>query len=586
MAFDAGMMRAVVSEINRMAAEARVEKIQQPQKDEIVLTLHSAAQRESLRLAINAGANNPKLGFTAAQKENPAAAPMLCMLLRKQLGGGKLVAARQIGFDRVARLEFACRDEMGFAVTRFLIIEIMGKYSNLLLTDESDKIITALHLVDFSTSRLRQVLPGMTYELPPAQDKRDIFAADGQSLCELLSVCDGSLPLHKFILNTFLGISPLVARELAFRAAGRVDAAVGETDAKSLAATFADFKRIFDENDFTPTLVCGADGTPAEFCFTDLFQYGKGAAVEHFPSFGALLDAYFGKRDLAERIKQRGQDIIHLLSHANARLSKKLDLQRGELAACAEGETFKLWGDLITANLYQLKRGAAKVALPNYYSEACETVEVPLDTRLSPAQNAQKYYKKYNKSKNARVVLTEQIAAAEAELRYLETVSAALERAETESDLAEIRHELSQSGYASRMRNYKPGKTAAVKPMEFQTSGGYRVLCGKNNTQNDFVTFRAAGKLDLWFHVKDRPGSHTVLLCDGDEPPERDYTEAAVIAATYSKAGDGGLVPVDYTRVKNVKKPPAAKPGYVTYSTNYTAFVARDEKLCEKLRVK
>ena len=186
MAFDAGMMRAVVSEINRMAAEARVEKIQQPQKDEIVLTLHSSAQRESLRLAINAGANNPKLGFTAAQKENPAAAPMLCMLLRKQLGGGKLVAARQIGFDRVARLEFACRDEMGFAVTRFLIVEIMGKYSNLLLTDENDRIITALHLVDFSTSRLRQVLPGMTYELPPAQDKRDIFAADGQSLCELL----------------------------------------------------------------------------------------------------------------------------------------------------------------------------------------------------------------------------------------------------------------------------------------------------------------------------------------------------------------------------------------------------------------
>lgn len=586
MAFDAGMMYAVVSEINRMAADARVEKIQQPQKDEIVITLHSAARRESLRLAINAGANNPKIGFTAAQKENPAAAPMLCMLLRKQLGGGKLVAARQIGFDRVARLEFACRDEMGFAVTRFLIAEIMGKYSNLLLTDECGKIITALHIVDFSTSRLRQVLPGMTYELPPAQDKHDIFASDKKSLCDLLAESDGSMPLHKFILNSFLGISPLVARELAFRATGRADAAVGDVDSEILSAVFVDFKRIFAESDFTPTLVLGADGTPAEFCFTDIRQYGAGVSIEHFPSFCTLLDAYFSKRDLAERIKQRGQDIIHLLSNANARLSKKLDLQRGELAACAEGDTYKLCGDLITANLYRLKRGADTALLPNYYSDACETVKIALDTRLSPAQNAQKYYKKYNKSKNARVVLTEQIAAAEAELRYLETVSAALERAETETDLAEIRHELSQSGYASRMRNYRPGKTAAVKPMEFMTSGGYRVLCGKNNTQNDFITFRAAGKLDIWFHVKGSPGSHVVLICDGEEPPERDYTEAAVIAATYSKAGDGGLVPVDYTRVKNVKKPPAAKPGYVTYSTNYTAFVARDEELCEKLRIK
>ena len=586
MAFDAGMMRAVVWEINRMAKDARVEKIQQPQKDEIVITLHSAAQRSDLRLSVNAGANNPKLGFTATAKENPAAAPMLCMLLRKQLGGGKLVAARQIGFDRVCELEFAGRDEMGFAVTRYLIVEIMGKYSNLLLTDGDKKIITALHLVDFSTSRLRQILPGMTYELPPAQDKADLFATDRASLAAMLAAQDGSMPLHKFILNHFLGVSPLVARELAYRATGRTDTPLSEVQTDDLLLTFSDFSRLFTENDYAPTLVLGEDGTPVEFCFTELRQYGKNAVTERFPTLGALLDAYFGKRDLAEKIKQRGQDIIHLLSHANARLLKKLDVQREELAACDEGETYRLFGDLLTANLYRLKRGAESAALPNYYSDTGETVTVPLDTRLTPAQNAQRYYKKYNKSKNARVVLTEQIAISEAELRYLATVAAALDRAETESDLSEIRHELSVSGYASRMHGYKPGKNAPVKPMEFRTSGGYRVLCGKNNMQNEFVTVRAAGKLDLWFHVKGCPGSHAVLLCDGEEPSERDYTEAATIAATYSKAADGGLVPVDYTRVKNVKKPPAAKPGYVTYSTNYTAYVARDEKLCEHLRVK
>ena len=276
MAFDAGMMRAVVWEINRAAKDARVEKIQQPQKDEVVITLHSAAQRSDLRLSINAGANNPKLGFTAVAKENPAAAPMLCMLLRKQLGGGKLVQARQIGFDRVCELEFASRDEMGFAVTRYLIVEIMGKYSNLLLADENKKIITALHLVDFSTSRLRQILPGMTYELPPAQDKADLFTTDCPTLAAYLAAADASLPLHKFILGRFLGISPLVARELAFRVTGRTDTPVGEVRTDALFAAFADFIRIFAEHDYAPTLVYGEDDTPGEFCFTERVRKPSG----------------------------------------------------------------------------------------------------------------------------------------------------------------------------------------------------------------------------------------------------------------------------------------------------------------------
>lgn len=586
MAFDAGMMRAVVREIRQTARDARVEKIQQPQKDEIVITLHSAAARSDLRLAIHAGANNAKIGFTAVTKENPAAAPMLCMLLRKQLGGGKLVDARQIGFERVCELEFVGRDEMGFAVTRYLIAEIMGKYSNLVLTDENKKILAILRPVDFSTSRLRQLLPGMCYELPPAQDKADLFSVDCEALAAMLAETEASMPLCKFILNRFLGISPLVAREIAYRAVGQTDLPISAVETERLYAAITAWNRIFDTDAYTPTLVYDADEKPVEFCFTDLRQYGTAQKTERFPTFGALLDAYFGKRDLVEKIKQRGQDITHLLSHANARLLKKLDAQRDELAACDMGDTYRLYGDLLTANLHQLRRGVTEVTLPNYYSEACEPITVPLEARRTPVQNAQHYYKKYNKSKNARVALTEQIAASEAELRYLATVAVALEHAETESDLAEIRQELAVSGYASRMHGYKSGKRPPMKPMEFRTSGGYRVLCGKNNMQNEYVTFRAAGKLDLWFHVKGCPGSHVVLVCDGEEPLERDYTEAATIAATYSKATDGGLVPVDYTRVKNVKKPPASKPGYVTYSTNYTAYVARDEKLCTQLRLK
>lgn len=585
MAFDSGMIFAVVREINMRAKDAKVEKIQQPQKDEIVITLHSAVTRENLRLAINAGANNPKIGFTETQKENPSAAPMLCMLLRKQLGGGKLIAARQVGFDRIVELEFACRDEMGFAVTRLLIVEIMGKYSNLLLTDGDKKIITALKMIDFSTSRMRQILPGMIYELPPAQDKQDIFSVTEDALSAMLLAKDGSLPLSKFILNSFLGISPLVAREIAYRATGRTDTPLEDALTSTLWKAVCEFRAIFEKNTFVPIIIYDESNKPIEFCFMDVQQYGSSMHTERIETFGKLIDVYFEKRDLADRIKQRGQDIIKLVASANARLQKKIDLQRTELIECEEGEKFKLYGDLLTANLYALQRGVKNACVVNYYSENCEEIDIELDTRLTPSQNAQRYYKKYNKCKNAKHYLTEQIAAAESELSYLETVSQALQNAETEADLAEIRHELSKSGYASRMHSFKAAKMPPVKPLEFKTTNGYRVVCGKNNIQNDHLTFKMATKGDLWFHVKGAPGSHVVLFCDGAEPPERDYTEAAIIAATYSAFGDGGQIPVDYTRVKNVKKPPAAKPGYVTYATNYTAYVTQDEKLCESLRV-
>ena len=585
MAFDSGMIFAVVDEINSRASDAKVEKIQQPQKDEIVITLHSAASRENMRLAINAGANNPKIGFTDTQKENPAAPPMFCMLLRKQLGGAKLVKARQLEFDRIVELEFATRDEMGFAVTRFIIVEVMGKYSNLLFTDENKRIITALKLIDFSTSRLRQVLPGMTYEMPPAQNKKDIFATSVGELSLMLTSADGTMPLHKFILGNFLGISPLVSRELAYLATGNTDTPIEKVLTDKLWEVICRFTEIFKENKFTPTIVYDETEKPVEFCFMSIAQYGQGMRTEQFKTFGELLDVYFEKRDLADRIKQRGQDIIKLISNATARLEKKIEVQREELRECADGEKYKLYGDLLTANLYAIKRGDKEAVVQNYYSEDCENVVIELDTRLSPSQNAQKFYKKYNKCKNAKKYLAEQIENALSELDYLKTVSHALENAEVEADLAEIRRELSGSGYASRMSKFKPIKNNSVKPLEFKTSSGYRVLCGKNNIQNDHITFKIASKLDLWFHVKGAPGSHVVLICNGDEPSEKDYTEAATIAATYSSL-EGNQIPVDYTRVKNVKKPPAAKPGYVTYSTNYSAYVSSNEKLCEDLKVK
>lgn len=583
MAFDSGMLFAVADEINRLAADARVEKIQQPQKDEIVITLYCASVHDNLRLAIGAGANNPKISFTRQNKENPQSAPLFCMLLRKQLGGGKLCRAKQYGFERVIELEFACRDEMGFAVTRYLIAEIMGKYSNLILTDGEHKILNAMRTVDFSTSRLRQILPGMHYELPPAQDKENLFDASTADVTAAFLSCDPTQRLSNFIMGRYLGISPLVARELAFTMTGKTDAQCTDASPETVCAVLEGFKRDLQNRKFLPTIVYDAEGKPIEYCFMDVHQYGS-AAVGHFQTFCELLDAYFEKRDLAEKIKQRGQDIFRLLTGAEGRLRKKIEIQRGELAACAEGERFKLFGDLLTANLYRLKRGQSVATLQNYYDGDGADIEIPLDMRLTPAQNAQKYYKKYNKCKNAKKYLTEQIEIAENELSYLSTVAVSLDQAETESDLAEIRAELAGSGYAQRMHLGKAQKAPAGKPLEFCTSGGYVVLCGKNNIQNDKLTFKTAAKNDLWFHVKNAPGSHVVLLCDGAEPSETDYTEAATIAATYSKAAHGDKIAVDYTRVKNIKKPPAAKPGYVTYSTNYSAYVTPDQAFCDRLR--
>ena len=329
---------------------------------------------------------------------------------------------------------------------------------------------------------------------------------------------------------------------------------------------------------------------PVEYAFLPLTQYA-GYEIRPFESAGALLDAFFGTRDREHAIRQRGADILRILTAADARIRKKLTLQKAELAECDKGMDYKKQADLITANLHLIARGQSRVELTDYEDYRPDgtfgTCAVELDTRLSPAANAQRLYKKYNKSKTARVELTKQIALGEAELAYLDTVFDSLTHAETSADLAEVREELYRSGYASRMKQYAaPKKQSAPVVAEFLTSGGCRVLCGKNNVQNEYITHRLAGKNDYWFHVKNLPGSHTVLLTNGEEPSERDFTEAAEIAACFSKGADGRNVEVDYTLVKNVRKPAGAKPGFVIYHTNWSCVVTPNAEKIAKMRKK
>ncbi len=583
MAFDAGMVSAIVYELNNTIIDARVEKVNQPEKDEIVLMLH--AGRKNLRLVLSSGSNNPHFNLTSIVKENPISAPMFCMLLRKHLTGSRVVSVKQLGFERAVEFGFDCFDEMGYRTMKYLVTETMGKYSNVILLNSEKKVVSALKIIDLAASSVRQILPGFPYELPPVQ--RKLCPLDVEE-SEFMSVFKdaGDMPADKFIAAKFYGLSAFTAREIAYRAFGCGDALISECDSKKLWESFRCVRDGINEGHFEPWLVSELSGKPIEYIFFEPLEYGSDFNVQKVESFGCLLDEYFGRRDKAERIKQRTADIFRLLTNAEQRLTKKTALQKQDLAACEDKDKYKLWGDLITANIWKLSRGMEKVELENYYSEDCAPITIVLDKRLTPQANAQKYYKKYNKSKTAQIELAKQIKLSESELEYIYTVFDSLSRAESESDILEIRDELYRSGYASRMKNYSTKKLQTPKFMEFETTGGKKLLVGKNNHQNDQLTTKTASKFDYWFHIKNQPGSHVILFTDGEEPTDRDYTEAATVAAYYSKASDGQNVPVDYTLIKNVRKPGGSKPGFVTYSTNYTAYVTPDERLVMQLRKK
>lgn len=570
MAFDACMMRAVLTEIRREFPEAKIEKVLQPRNDEIDMLIHYG--RKSRRLVFNVGPNAPRLQLSDKPRENPLKAPMFCMLLRKYFVGAKIVAVQQPGFDRIAEFTVACYDEMGFATEKKIVCEIMGKYANLIILDKDSKILSALKIIDFAASTVRQVLPGLKYQIPAKADKLSPLEINEELFFEKLSSFAPERSAEKFITSTYSGIATQIAHELTYRATGALDVPVCNIDKNRFYSIFRAWQQLLISESYTPTVIFDKDGKPLDYSYMDITYYGDGVDKRQFDSLSEMLDTYFEEKDRLEHIHQRARDIINLLSNAEARTERKLGIQRQALLDAERGEEYKKYGDLITANLYRLERGMESFVCTDYYDESCPEIEVKLDGRLSPSQNAQKMYKLYNKCKTAKAVLSEQVVIWERELRYLESVREFLSKAECEQDVLEIRDELYRSGYASKLRGYTPPKKITSTPHRFKTSGGYELLVGRNNLQNDNLTFKTASKGDLWFHTKDIPGSHVIMLCDGEEPSERDYTEAASIAARYSKA-TADLVAVDYTRVKNIKKPAGSKPGFVTYKTNYTAFV-------------
>ena len=580
MAFDAGMIAALTHELQNKLVGSKLEKIHQPEKDEIDLYLRAAGK--PVRLALLAAPGNSRIYLSSEPRENPAVPPMFCTLMRKHLTGGILTNISQLGFERAVELSFATRDELGFDKTCRIICEMMGKYSNLIFTDGDYKILGVLRPVDFTTSEKRQLLAGMTYEAPPLQEGKIAPSAETEEgfLQKAQNAADRAA--DKFILSSYSGISPLVARELAFRAAGFSDLSVSAC----LPALLKEFQALTDllkNHSFSPCIV-KLDGENIEYSFLPIFQYGQRSERLSFDSPSSMIETFYLEKERSRRVHRRAEDLYKLLTNIENRLLRKIEIQEKELAACAEKETYKQWGELLTANLYALQKGQEQVVLINYFSENMEEVSLTLDRRLSPAANAQKYFKRYTKAKNAEKELTIQIEKAQGELLYIRSVLDALDRASLPAEIEEIRTELGRTGYLSKSKLPPSKKAPPPKFAVYTTSGGFRVLCGKNNLQNDILTFEKADRNDWWFHVHGAPGSHVILLCEGvDDPPAEDFTEAAMIAAVNSRLSDGKSVVVDYTKVRNIKKPPHANPGFVIYHTNYSAVVDPDKEAVKRL---
>ncbi len=590
MPLDAFCLNAVAKELDKTLTGSRIEKVYQPDRSEIVLQTRGLGGAR--RLLVSISSNAPRIHFIESSRENPAIPPMFCMLLRKHIQGAKIARVSQPPLERVLSVELDTADEMGVPCKKRLICELMTGHSNLILCGEDERIIDALRRVEGDLSARRQVMPGMFYRMPPAQDKHDPFTVSGKGLAAALQSAEGDQSVDRFVLGQFLGFSPLLCRELSYRATGDSSKRVSELteqDRLSLGNAYDDFISYVKEERYKPFLLTKReDGAVFDFSFLPITQYEGLMELMQTESFSSMLAAFFEKKGKAEHMAHLSSELRKTVTNARDRLSRKLAAQQKEFEATKERDKLKAMGDLITSNLYRLEKGMNKALVVDYYDPDCQEVEIKLDVRLSPQENAQKYYKRYNKAKTAEEVLARQIGQGRSELEYLESVLEALNEAESERDLAQLREELTQTGVLSskQTKNRKRQmKSAASKPFHYRTSEGFDVFAGRNNLQNDLLTLKTAYKSDIWFHTQKIHGSHVILVLDGREPTDKAMTEAAMIAAYHSKARQSSLVPVDYTPVKQVKKPVGAKPGMVIYHVYQTAYVTPKEAEIEKLRI-
>ena len=561
MAFDAVFLSAVLAEVRERCLGARVDKIHQPSRDTLILHLRSRDSREKLLFAVNPTA--PRLHLTSASPENPAEPPMFCMLLRKHLLGARLTEITQLPMERAAFFTFDCTDEMGDAVQKRLAAELMGRTCNLYLLAPDGRILDCLRRIGLDETTRRPALPGLKYIPPePVAKENPLESPDFAAILDR----PGADVLADRLMDTLGGLSPLVCREAALFAAGDIDARVSALDREDTARKLADFFREYGAHP-RPYYYAAPDGTPKQFAFCPIRQYGGCQKAE---SFGALLDGYYTLRDRKDAMRQKSQSVRKTVQNLCTRLTRKLAIQEKELQATYDRERLRQLGDILTANLHRVVKGQTVISCEDFYDEEMKMVDIPLSPILSPQQNAAKFYKDYTRMKNAEKELTHQISLGQTELEYLKSVLEELNRAQNEAELEEIRRELSDGGYLRQDGGKKRVKQGKLAPMRFVSTDGYPIYVGRNNRQNEELTFKLARKDDIWCHASKVHGSHVIISCGGTTPPDNTITQAAQLAAYYAETTGGRNVPVDVTPVKQVKKIPNGKPGMVIYHTYKT----------------
>ena len=572
MPLDAVTVSALAKELSERLEGGRIDKVQQPERDMLLLSLR--AKGENLRLVIAAGTGNARAGITRGSFENPAEPPMFCMLMRKHLVGARILSVTQPEYERLLIFTLDTHDELGVQSEKKLAVELIGRSANAVLIGADGRIIDCMRRMDFAGDALRRMLPGMIYRLPPKQEKPVFFALDPAQRRALIAAADKTVPVDKWLMNSFSALSPLICREFAYRC---------NNDYVNLPDACDALCEAVAAGELAPWLI-SIDGKPKDFSFMAISQYGPAAQLERYDSFSEMLDAFYTRRDRAEQQRRRSHDLIKTVRTLRDRQQRKLAAQREELRRTEGREDIRHQAELVTANIYRLRRGDRSLECEDYYDPACPVVHIELDPLKTPQQNAAALYKEYNKLKAAEQHLTVLTREGERQLDYLNSVLDELERAETDRDLSDIRRELTETGY---IRARKGGKAERVKPqspLKFVSDDGLEILAGRSNAQNDELTLKLARRTDYWLHTQRVHGSHVIIRCEGEEPPPRTLEQAAGIAAYYSQARGAGKVQVDYTMVRNVRKPSGALPGKVVYTDHKTMLAESDGALAERLK--
>lgn len=583
MAFDGITVSAIKAEIEDKILGGRIDKVYQPEKDEIILGIRSMGQAYKLLLTSNA--SNPKFHFTQTNPSNPMTPPLFCMVMRKHLQSGKIIKIEQPDFDRILNIYVESLNELGDYSVKKLVLEIMGRHSNIILTDENTTILDCIKHIGHDTSSVREVLPGREYTLPPSQGKINTLELDDNNFKEVLGN-NPSFEIQSVIYKNYTGISPIAASEICYRANVNGSTPVEALTDIQKKVIFNEFAKLVEDikaNRFYPESITNEKGKTIDFSPIEMTQF-NGFEIKKYTSISELIESFYANRDFAYRIGQKTQDLRKLITQNIERCIRKKDIQMQTLRSIKNRDELRLKGELLTANIYSIKKGMTTVELPNYYSENQELVAIELDSNKTPSENAQKYYKAYNKAKRTFEALKDQIKSNDEELAYLESVLTSVNNCTDEQDVKEIRRELREEGYVKKVKNQKDKSKKHSVPLHFISQDGFDIYVGKNNIQNDELTLKFARPRDIWMHTKNIPGSHVIIVANGQTIPDTTLNEGAMLSAFYSKAKNSSKVPVDYTEKKNVKKPNGSKPGFVIYETNKTAYITTSEEEIKKIR--